>query len=248
MAAATMEAITRATAIQATQVVMQTLEAELAYRENITRDFQGVEMVIVPPGCFLMGSTDGESDESPVNEQCFDEPFWIDRYEVNGEQFRRLGGLVQEYTPSQNPILPVVNISWYEATSFCEKRDARVPTEAEWEYAARGPVNYVYPWGNEFKEDYVAGSHNSVNGPSSVGLHPAGISWVGAQDMAGNVAEWVSSVYARYPYTELTSILGARVVRGGSWSDDPSTLRSSNRSFNFTATRNMQIGFRCVRD
>lgn len=101
------------------------------------QDFGGVEMVRVPPGCFLMGSYHGRRDEQPVHEVCFDRAFWIDRTEVTNAGFGSQGVFAGDDRPREN-------LTWFEARDFCAARGARLPTEAEWEYAARGGTQTRY--------------------------------------------------------------------------------------------------------
>ncbi len=207
-----------------------------------------VEMVLVPAGCFMMGSEDDDDDETPVHEQCFDEPFWIDRYEVTNEQYGSLGCLNYSSEPDQ----PSNCVDWFEAKAHCESWGARLPTEAEWEYTARGPDNLVYPWGNDFVAGNVVYMGNSSQ-TAEVGSRPGGMSWVGAYDMSGNVWEWVSTIYQDYPYSaddgrESNNDTSARVVRGESFLSTVSSLRATNRRDWYPAYGNELRGFRCARD
>ncbi|MBN1312639.1 MAG: formylglycine-generating enzyme family protein [Anaerolineae bacterium] len=215
--------------------------------EPTIRKFEGIEMVLVPAGCFMMGSEAGSHDEKPVHRQCFDEPFWIDRTEVTNGQHGSRG-----YWPGQNR--PRENISWFLAQDFCRSRGGRLPTEAEWEYAARGPDSLEYPWGNDFDGSKIAWyTFETVD----VAGKPEGASWVGALDMSGGVWEWVSSVYKSYPYdpddgrevdTDINHV-DARVLRGGSWElTDADNLRAANRFSAYADDWGYGvIGFRCVR-
>ena len=222
----------------------------------IEREFDGVPMVLVPAGCFLMGSDSGDYDERPVHEQCFAAPFWIDKYEVTQAQFRRLGG-TQERAPNfPGDDRPVERITWFEARDFCARRGARLPTEAEWEYAARGPDSLVYPWGDTWNASNAVWNRSSSQGTANVGSIPAGASWVGALDMSGNVWEWTSSLYLSYPYDAAdgreadtgSSTDVRRVLRGGSWYDyDTDFLRAPFRSWSVPDFGNDYIGFRCAR-
>jgi formylglycine-generating enzyme required for sulfatase activity len=132
--------------------------------------------------------------------QCFDEPFWIDKFEVMNAQFRAVTG-GEPPTYRNGDLIPVNNINWFDARDFCQLRDARLPTEREWEYAARGPDSLTYPWGNTFISNaavygrsYDAG-HEPIIDEGGNPLRPQGASWVGAVDMAGNVWEWTSTRY-----------------------------------------------------
>lgn len=187
----------------------------------------GATMVLVPVGCFMMGSEDGDSDERPVEEQCFESPFWIDKYEVTRGDYAACvvaGGCTEtpDSSYSTRDTQPINRVTWFQAVAYCEWREARLPTEKEWEYAARGPSNWVYPWGNEFVGNNVVYSGNSNNVTADVGSRPDGQSWVGAMDMSGNVWEWASSWYATYPYDagkveDNNSQYNYRMVRGGSF-------------------------------
>ncbi len=220
--------------------------------ENQMTDEYGVDMVRVPAGCFFMGSDRGSSDEQPTHEICFDAPFWIDKTEVTQADFARLGGVQAAPPGFTGDDLPVETITWTEALDFCETREGRLPTEAEWEYAARGPDNLVYPWGSEFIADNVVYRENSNSQTAPVGSRPDGASWVGALDMSGNVWEWTLSEDRDYPYDsddgrENISSDARRVVRGGAWYVDDFSLRAANRiSYDPTIT-DVFLGFRCVR-
>jgi iron(II)-dependent oxidoreductase len=217
------------------------------------RSFDGVDMVLVPAGCFQMGSS-GEVDERPVTRICFEVAFWLDRTEVTQSQFRRLGGQAVSKPAFAGDNRPVEQITWFEARDFCAKRGARLPTEAEWEYAARGPDNLMYPWGNSFDGGKVVYNRTSSQGTADVGSKPAGASWVGALDLSGNVYEWVSSLYKPYPYAASDGREGnsgtssARVLRGGAWVNaDSSLLGGAYRHSDFPGFGYRISGFRCAR-
>jgi iron(II)-dependent oxidoreductase len=216
-------------------------------------------MVLVPKGCFMMGSDEPLERAAPIHRQCFERPFWIDRTEVTNAQFGSVGIWA-------DPIYPRDSVTWLEALNHCQARGARLPTEAEWEYAARGPDNLIYPWGNEM---IVANSINTEsNGePAPVGSIPQGASWVGAYDMSGNLAEWVSSRFDPYPHnafdgresgqdidqdTELDEDHTEevfRVQRGGSFAEADLRFQRATSRFGEAADHTFaSIGFRCARD
>ena len=184
---------------------------------------------------------------------------WEDRIIWDGSEFQVLSGY-QDY--------PVALVSWYGAEAYAEWVGARLPTEAEWEYAARGPDSLVYPWGNEFDctrgnfddettyDDYVVPGGEGCDGfveTAPVGSFPGGESWVGALDMAGNVWEWVADWYAedfysRSPDANPTGPTSGdvRVVRGGSWFSNHRYARCAFRGWSNPGGRHNFIGFRVV--
>jgi hypothetical protein len=214
----------------------------------------GVEMVLVPPGCFDMGSSAGNADERPVHRQCFDQPFWIDRYEVTNGQFAQFGGVAANLSDWSGASRPRIRITWAEASDFCALRGMRLPTEAEWEFAARGPDNLTYPWGNVFIAGNLIYSGNAGSQTQDVGSRPGGASWVGAMDMVGNVWEWVSSLYWPYPHTTSDGRESdsrsqfPRTVRGGGWNSAAEWGRATVRTIagNDPNSNGSIIGFRCA--
>jgi formylglycine-generating enzyme required for sulfatase activity len=204
-------------------------------------------MVYVPAGCFMMGSEYGSDDEKPVHEVCLD-AFWMDRTEVTNAQYGSPGYFSGDDHPRDS-------MTWFNARDFCESRGTRLPTEAEWEYAARGPEGWKFPWGNEFVAENTVYSGNSDSQTADVGSRLGGASWVGALDMSGNVWEWVSSLYQAYPYSASdgresnTDISSARVLRGGAWAGGyDGVLRAAIRSGgNPGGWSNYGRGFRCAR-
>jgi formylglycine-generating enzyme required for sulfatase activity len=223
--------------------------------EPVVQEFDAVEMVLVPAGCFMMGTESGTPEERPVHEVCFDEPFWLDRHEETQGDFARLGGTQARSSDFTGTDRPVEQITWFEARDFCALRGGRLPTEAEWEYAARGPDSLLYPWGNDFEEGNLVFSGNIDGQTAPVSSRPQGASWVGANDMTGNLWEWTSTVMEPYPYVKddgresPSNTANDRVMRGGSWWEtDLGYFRATYRgtwhpegSINFG-------GFRCARD
>jgi formylglycine-generating enzyme required for sulfatase activity len=213
----------------------------------VMRRFDNIEMIQVPPGCFLMGNAEGRRDERSVTEVCFNAPFWIDRYEVTNRQYGSSGNFPGLQRPREN-------LTWFEARDHCARRGARLPTEAEWEYAARGPDNLLYPWGNELDGNKLIYDAMSNNETFDVGSRPEGASWVGALDMAGNVWEWVNSLYRPYPYSandgreDPDDMTSPRVYRGGIHSYIDFAASAAMRFRDMPDYRDWFIGFRCAKD
>ena len=220
----------------------------------VERAFDGVTMMLVPAGCFTMG-TDAEHDvdERPAHQVCFTTPFWMDKFEVTQQDFLRLGGIKANPNTFEGALRPVESISWFEALAFCEVRGGRLPTEAEWEFAARGPDSLEYPWGNELDLELLSYDRAENAETENVGSYPGGVSWIGAFDLAGGVFEWVANTQLAYPYDpndgreDLTGE-APRVVRGGSRFVNLNTGRAPDR---FSVTPYLVdkfVGVRCVRD
>lgn len=230
----------------------------------IEKTIDGVNVVQAPVGCFSLGNDPSAYDYQKKGvanggQICFEKSFWIDKTEVTNNQFIKLNGKSVQPSKWMDGELPRETITWFEARDFCELRGGRLPTEAEWEYAARGPDNLFYPWGADFIADAVVYSGNSNNHTSPVGSKSLGVSWVGAVDMSGNVWEWTSTLYQPYPYPipnsdeELNKWINSndisnnRVVRGGSWDFYGfGNLRASSRNMNSPNYSDDIIGFRCL--
>jgi formylglycine-generating enzyme required for sulfatase activity len=240
-------------------------------------------MVYVPAGEFQMGSTDaqieaamalcvaaGSSQENcetwmngelPAHMVVLD-GFWIDRTEVTNAQYAQCVAAgacrVSSYADDSRyngATQPVVGVSWEEAAAYAAWVGGRLPTEAEWEYAARGPESLVYPWGNEWEtglancreEDCQDGY--AMTAP--VGSFPEGASWVGAVDLAGNVWEWVADRYGAYPSSRQVNPTGpasgaSRVLRGGSFFFNLGIARCAYRDGGSPLHGNVDGGFRVV--
>jgi formylglycine-generating enzyme required for sulfatase activity len=291
--AATSEPVT-ATGIQATPT------AVLSPGDIRERHSDGMKMVYVPAGDFMMGSDylqtryarklcnlyskaigaancqpDNFGDESPAHPVALS-GFWIDQTEVTNGQYQKCeqagacmppNGTGSHFRPTyygdpEYTDYPVILVTREQASQYCRWTGGSLPTEAEWEYAARGPESWIYPWGNDFdgtRLNYCDASCDAgPNDPdvddgypetAPVGSFPSGASWVGALDMAGNVREWVADGYGPYtadPQVDPTGPAdGGPVPHGGSWLDLPNLVRSANRGGNVPGYYRDYYGFRC---
>lgn len=251
-----------------------------------TSSKDGMIQVYVPEGTFQMGGLDPRAalDEKPVHKVEM-KGFWIDKVEVTNAMFLLCvkDGTCsppQSTSSESHPSYfnnadfndyPVVNVTWDAARQYCEWAGRRLPTEAEWEYAARGTTINTYPWGEDLPDDTYANFNYMLSDTIQVGSYPAGASPFGAMDMAGNVFEWTndyydSKYYANGPASnptgpELRTAYFNRVVRGGSYADPEVDLRAAKRasvlgpnldaefgSAAYFGEFSPRIGFRCASD
>jgi formylglycine-generating enzyme required for sulfatase activity len=211
----------------------------------------GMEFMHVPAGKFIMGSNNGGDNEKPQHTVDIPYDYWMARYPVTNEQYNvyvNAEGNNHPVSDWQNKKdHPVINVSWDTAMKYCQwlsnllkaelptEMMVRLPTEAEWEKAARGTDGREYPWGNAFDKDKCNSSKGGKGDTTSVGMYsPQGDSPYGCADMAGNVREWTYSNYESYPYSakdgrEDEQKGGARVVRSGAYGREGSALRCTYR-------------------
>ncbi|MCK6560136.1 formylglycine-generating enzyme family protein [candidate division KSB1 bacterium] len=257
-------------------------------------------MVFIPAGSFMMGSEDGDSGEKPVHEVYID-AFYLDQHEVTVAKFREfvnIAGYKTEAEKDEGSLIytgsswemkaginwrhdakgqpakddhPVIHVSWNDATAYARWAKRRLPTEAEWEYAARsGSKGYKYAWGNSSPVGRNGGNIGDENAKRVFGSSEI---WEGFDDgfaytapvgsfapnefklydMTGNVWEWCSSLYKPYPYKsddgrENLNTLEWRVLRGGSWYFDPRNVRCASRIGGKPTNHDNQVGFRCAQD
>lgn len=249
----------------------------------MTSEIDGMDLIYVPAGDFLMGSTDADpeaySDEKPQH-TVYLNAFWIDKTEVTAAQYRRCvetgacsapnSGEYCTYDADGKSDHPINCVDWDQATAYCAWTGRRLPTEAEWEKAARGAAGRLYPWGDAWDVQTVRrlnfSDKNDPTGPSTtevddgfattapVGSFPSGASPYGALDMAGNVWEWAADWYGETTYTasQRENPTGpgtgsTRVLRGGSFYNSANLVRAANR-YGFTpGDRYDHVGFRCAR-
>ena len=213
------------------------------------RTESGMVYVRLCAGTFTMGSAENDSQayvlEKPAHQVTLSE-FWIGKTEITNEQYRR-------FRPDHRgkASLPVTNVSWTEAQETCEHFGGRLPTEAEWEYAARAGSKTAWSFGAtaEMISDYAWYRGNTHDAPRSVGTKKANA--VGLCDMYGNVWEWVADWYDDYSSLAQTDPSGPaagkyRVLRGGAYYDEPRDMRSANRFFNIPDNPGKSVGFRCA--
>lgn len=233
----------------------------LGFAETDSLDMQ---MVLVPAGKFTRGSDRGD-DEKPV-QQIYLNAFYMDKYEVTVGQYARYLEVTGMEEPPDWSIMnqpqhqrrPVVNVSWEDAVNYCKWAGKRLPTEAEWEKAARGTDGRIYPWGNEaptrLHANYGRKDWDDHLALTLVGSFEAGRSPYGIYDMAGNAWEWV---FDWYDHDSYMASLGKnpigpakgdqKVVRGGSWLYVSDFLRSAHRFNAQPMNRHFGYGFRCAK-
>jgi formylglycine-generating enzyme required for sulfatase activity len=234
-------------------------------------------MFVVSEGEFVMGDNQGNSTEQPERKIYLDR-YWIDKYEVTfvqyyafvnatGHRKPRLAGYLgveaQDLPRLMNPFSAVVGVSWEDAVAYCHWKGKRLPTEAEWEKAARGSDKRKWPWGNEERVEYanLKGDADGSRYTAPVGAFRKDLSPYGAFDMAGNVMEWVADWYQEdyYSVMPVRNPLGPekavqtahfseqRVIRGASWNDSLERAKTTVRFKMNPNYRDVTIGFRCAK-
>jgi formylglycine-generating enzyme required for sulfatase activity len=262
--------------LQPTQVILPTFTASLA-----STSYPTPPMTLIPAGNFQMGREGGNADESPIH-TVFLDAFYIDQYEVTNRMylFCEQSGIclppaetasipADYYGGTDHLDYPVINVSWEMARTYCQWRGVRLPTEAEWEKAARGGLTgMLYPWGDDtpvcaagskngarFWDCQTSKEKDSNEKTQKVGTYsPNGYQLF---DVTGNVWEWVSDWYDPYYYSQASSrfanpqgppLTEERVVRGGGWKQPANGIYIANRDFAKPSLQDDEIGFRCARD
>ncbi len=238
---------------------------EIIAKEITGKD--GAPMVLVPAGVFKMGSLDMDGPYDQAERKIFLDAFYMDKYEVTVSRYAKfleatgLGepDLWDEVSPVRDGDRPVVGVDWHDADVYCRWANKRLPTEAEWEKAARGTDGRKYPWGNE-KPTSRHANFGSSDGHVYESLAPVGgfqpdKSPYGIYDLGGNVNEWVSDWYDEDYYSKSSKSNPSgpsqgqkKVLRGGSWIEPEMMLQSAARFHASPKTRHDFLGFRCAQD
>ncbi len=267
------------TPVQEKKVVIETPKPEsisqISSKQKYTTDgflveiLGGMEFMRVPAGNFLMGSDNGSSGEKPQHTVDISYDYWMARFPVTNEQYNlyvKAKGIVHPVSDwEKKKDHPVVNVSWYDTNEYCQwlttllkaellsGMTLRLPSEAEWEKAARGTDGREYPWGNTFDKNKCNSKEGGKGIITSVGNYsPQGDSPYGCSDMSGNVLEWTHSEYKAYPYyakdgREDETKKVARILRGGACDDDDWWVRCASRDAYVPSGRYNLIGFRVAR-
>jgi len=251
--------VTESTSFSITQTIpskFQPSPLPLVVGSSQVFERDGMKLMFVPAGEFQMGSkNNGNSNEKPVHTVNLD-AYWIDQTDVTNAMYARCVSAGSCKPPQCSPSgftgdhQPVVCVNWSQADAYCKWAGRSLPTEAQWEKAARSADGRTYPWGNQAPDNSLLNYNSNVGKTTDVGRYPGGASPYGALDMAGNVWEWVadwytSSYYSNSPQSNPTGpdSGSSRVLRGGSWSSYAS--ESAFRSSNDPTSQVDNIGFRC---
>jgi len=223
----------------------------------------GATMVFVPAGVFLMGSDhppDQQFDKEKPAHRVFLDGYWIYKNDVTVAQYRAFCQATGRAMPLPPPWgwidgHPMVSITWKDAAAYATWAGAALPTEAQWEKAARGDDGRLFPWGNQWDASKLWRSRRDIGDAGhtvGAGSFPAGASPYGCLDMEGNVWQWCADWYGPYRAGTSRNPTGpaggaTRAVRGGSWYlVDPASFRASNRSYGPPGVTYVFLGFRCV--
>jgi formylglycine-generating enzyme required for sulfatase activity len=225
----------------------------------------GMVLVEIPAGEFTMGKDEIIGPDDSPRHQVYLDTFWIDQTDVTNAMFAKCVQAGKctfniRHAPTEihygNPEYadhPVVYVTWYQAVEYCQWAGRRLPTEAEWEKAARGTDGRSFPWGKKPADPTLANYNENLNDTTPVGSYPLGASPYGLLDMAGNVRQWVADWFDAlfYRNSPLQNPLGPglgekRVLRGGSFKDPANGVRVTVRFAHVPGSAGMNRGFRCV--
>ncbi len=218
------------------------------------------EMVLIPGGTYKMGRDDGEFDERPAHDVKI-EDFYLDRYEVTNEKYKRFVDQTSHRPPPHwmsgtysfgEAKLPVTHVSWFDADQYAKWAGKRLPTEAEWEYAARnGSKQNLYPWGDQWRPNVTAVGIPNLTKPFAVGSFGIDKNELGVYDLAGNVSEWVENNFKSY---DDGKVYETKVFRGGSFAEREAPAEKITSTYRWYVPADPdfkfkpKIGFRCAKD
>lgn len=248
-------------------IVVDSIDSIYRWPDILTRGIQispidGMTLVFIPGGEFEMGSSD-ILKASPVREAYLD-AFWIDKTEVSNQMYGLCvqDGICTAPHTSHNShfgerefiLHPVIYVTWYDANTYCAWAGRRLPTEAEFEKAARGTDKRVYPWGEGGPDPNKLNYNNLIGSTTPVGRYPKGASPYGVLNLAGNVREWVADWYSQdyYAFAPKFNPSGppigeARSLRGGGFNDTKRMVRAFNRFSHNPLSPGFNRGFRCAK-
>lgn len=232
-----------------------------------TRAQDGMKMIYISEGLFEMGRSDVEGGIDIPTHVVDLNGYWIDQYEITNAQYAKCVSAGSCWPPEKNnsnqiadyygnPVYeshPVVWVNWHQAVAYCAWAGVRLPSEAEWEKAARGTEGSAYPWGDSPPNELLLNYNTRI--PVKVGSYPAGASPYGVMDLAGNVWEWVSDWFGGQYYRQSPSANPAgpetgktRVQRGGAWDEEENgwSVRITQRYYDFPENADYLVGFRCA--
>jgi len=215
-------------------------------------------MFAIPAGSFVMGRDNAADPEETPAHSVKVGAFFMDVSPVTNAKY---AGFLRHTDhaappawtngtyPAQQGERPVTGVSWNDARDYCQAGGERLPTEAEWEYAARGTDSRLYPWGNEFSQELVNSRAAARGGPDPVGARPGDASPFGVLDMSGNVWQWTADDYKPYPGRQPAFAIpaDAKALRGGSFQSDQNHVTATTRNLDHASARSREIGFRCAK-
>jgi serine/threonine-protein kinase len=217
-------------------------------------------MIYIPGGTFMMGRDNATDPEEIPAHSVSVGPFLLDKLPVTNQQYAEFVRATSHPAPPNwnagsypagQGEWPVTQVSWDDADAYCywKGKGGRLPTEAEWEFAARGTDGRLYPWGYGFQSALTNSVEAGWGRTEAVGLRPRNASPFGVLDMSGNVWEWTADDYKPYPgHTSTFEILaGAKVIRGGSFKSDKDHVTTTTRNLDLATSRSPTIGFRCAK-
>ncbi len=215
-------------------------------------------MVSIPAATFTMGrDSASDAEETPAHPASV-AAFDLDKRPVTNALYGEFAkstshaaprGWVNGSPPDGQAAWPVTGVSWDDATAYCTSKGLHLPTEAEWEYAARGTDGRLYPWGNDFSPALTNSAEAALGHPEEVGAHRDATSPFGILDMSGNVWEWTADDYKPYPGRQPSFQIPAdgKAIRGGSFQSDKFHVTTTTRNLDHASTRSATIGFRCAK-